>query len=120
MNDIQTVFALFFAVFLGTIANVQPRWKAFNWPLLSLMPYGHRGFIWHRLLLSVAFFNVAPILFFALALYTLKGDSVCTNHTVSSLVFHGIVPAFAAFSFYRLWLSVVEFHPNAFYCEQQT
>jgi len=31
----QQVFMLFFAITWGALANVQPRWKAFQWPLLG-------------------------------------------------------------------------------------
>lgn len=123
MNEIQSVFAIFFAIFLGTIANVQPRWKAFNWPLLFLMPHGSRAFIRRRLVLSFALLNLAPVVFFGFGLWMLIGDGTeakyWTGKTVLSVVLHGVVPAFAAFAFYRLWLACVEFAPTLFYVLKQ-
>lgn len=119
MNDVQTVFALFFAIFLGTVANVQPRWKAFNWPMLGrkVLPPVQRARVRNRLLLALACFDVAPVLYFAFALCILKGDAA--THTIPQIVLHGVVPAFAAFAFYRLWLSAVEYKPAKYYCAQQ-
>jgi len=123
MNEIQNVFAIFFAIFLGTIANVQPRWKAFNWPLLFLMPPGSRALIVRRLVLSVAVLNVAPVVFFGFGLWMLIGNGTdakdWTGETVRSVVLHGVIPAFAAFAFYRLWLACIEFNPSLFYVLKQ-
>ncbi len=123
MNETQTVFAIFFAIFLGTVANVQPRWKAFNWPLLFLMPSGQRGCIGHRLVLSVLALNLAPVIFFGFALWMLRGSPTdpkdWTSYTVLHVVLRGVMPAFSAFAFYRLWLGVVEFSPTCFYLSNQ-
>lgn len=123
MNEIQNVFAIFFAIFVGTVANVQPRWKAFNWPLLFVLPSGKRGFLVRRLLLSFALLIVAPITFFTFALWMLVGAGTdprqWTGYTVISVVLHGVIPALAAFSFYRLWLGLVEFSPPSFYLDKR-
>ncbi|MBI4527991.1 MAG: hypothetical protein HY695_29705 [Deltaproteobacteria bacterium] len=123
MNETQTVFAIFFAIFLGTVANVQPRWKAFNWPLLFLMPSGQRGCIRRRLLLSLLALNLAPVTFFGFALWMLRGSLTdpkdWTGYTALDVVLRGVVPAFAAFAFYRLWLGAVEFSPACFYLSKQ-
>lgn len=123
MNETQSVFAIFFAIFLGTIANVQPRWKAFNWPLLFLMPHGKRRFIACRLALSFFLLNALPVAFFAFALWMLIGAGTdskdWTGETVRSVIFHGVVPSFASFAFYRLWLGAIEFAPTVFYVSKQ-
>jgi len=58
-------------------------------------------------------------MFFAFALWMLMGPGLqpkdWTSHTVISVVVHGVIPAFAAFSFYRLWLGVIEFSHLRFY-----
>jgi len=117
MNETQTVFALFFAVFWGATANVQPRWKAFQWPLV------HLPRIRRRVLLSVFFFNVLPLLFFGLALWVLRGPATdSADWTVwqgTKLILRGVIPAIAVFGFYRLWLGIVECASDTFYYEDQ-
>lgn len=107
----QQVFMLFFAIIWGAVANVQPRWKAFQWPLV-----GHHRPATNRVLLSVVVLNILPLLLFAYVFWALKHHSAATpNYPVAHLVFHGILPAFALFGCYRFWLAIVEACPNTFY-----
>lgn len=117
MNETQTVFAIFFAIFWGAVANVQPRWKAFQLPLIEFAP------VRRRVLLSVTFFNLLPLLFFGWTLWILVGPAASpinwTGWTVARLVLRGVIPAIATFGFYRLWLGIVECHSSLFYVETQ-
>lgn len=118
MNDSQTVFTVFFAIFWGLVANVQPRWKAFQLPLVFNLHWPRR-----RAVLSVCLFNVLPLLFYGWTLYVLnQAHRVQANWTLVDflgLILHAVVPAFAAFGFYRLWLGIVEIRPKYFYAETQ-
>lgn len=107
----QQVFMLFFAIIWGAVANVQPRWKAFQWPLVGR----HRPAT-NRVILSVIFLNIVPLLLFAYVFWALKHHSSNQpNWPVTHLLFHGIVPAFALFGCYRAWLATVETWPSTFY-----
>lgn len=108
----QQVFMVFFAIIWGAVANVQPRWKAFQWPLFRRHCPATK-----RVLLSVVVLNILPLLLFAYVFWALKHDSAATwsNCSVAHLVVHGILPAFPLFGCYRLWLAIVEAYPDAFY-----
>lgn len=110
----QQVFMLFFAIIWGAVANVQPRWKAFQTSLFFQVPVAR-----NRVLLSVAVLNVLPLVFFGYALWALAGhpDTSWARpfSAPAHLVVHGIIPAFAVFGFYRLWLGIVELWPTCFY-----
>jgi len=103
----QQLFVVFYAIFWGTAANAQPRWKAFHWPLLFRCAPAS----W-RLLLSLCFLNVLPIAFFAWGLLRLAGTGTAVGVKDTLL---GVVPAFAVFGFYRLWLGIAELGGTVFY-----
>lgn len=114
MTTTQWVFVVFFAIFWGTVASVQGRWKLFHWPLIR---YPH---VAARLVLSVIVLNVMPVLFFTLIFFLLRRTP--TSHTAEwnlcetlQQILAGVAPAFAIFGFYRLWVAVVEFSPTTFY-----
>ena len=113
MNEIQQVYILFFAIFWGAMASAQPRWKAFHWCYIQMI---HVKF---RLALSMVVLNLFPILFFAGALWILRGPaqnaSSWTAGTVARVVLLGVLPAFSTFGFYRLWFGLVELWPDLFY-----
>ena len=119
MNVTQTIFTVFFAIFWGTAWGALPRWKAFQWPLVFAVKQ-----VRHRLVLSILVLNVCPLAFFGLALWGLSGpnyDVICWNLcTVVKLILHGVVPAFATFGFYRLWLGIVELNPRLFYVRNRS
>jgi len=95
------------------MASAQPRWKAFHWCCIHL-PHVQR-----RLMLSMVMLNLFPILFFAGALWILRGPaqdpSSWTAGTVARVVLLGVLPAFSTFGFYRLWFGLVELWPDSFY-----
>lgn len=113
MNEIQQVYIIFFAIFWGVMANAQPRWKAFHWCYIQMSN------VRKRLMLSMALLNFFPILFFAGALWILRGPSQnassWTAGTVAKIVLLGVLPAFSTFGFYRLWFGLVEIWPDSFY-----
>lgn len=104
MNTPQEIFVVFFAIFWGAVFNVQGRWKMFQ-PILS---FPH---IRHRFIFSFLLLNVVPVLFFAWTFFRLKDIPGETWLQISA----GVLPAFAIFAFYRLWIGIVECSPSYFY-----
>ncbi len=114
MTTTQWLFVVFFAIFWGAIASVQGRWKMFHWPLIGYGP------VWHRLVLSVIVLNVLPVFFFTWVFFLLRNTPACHSSSwgfaeTLRQVIAGVVPAFAVFGFYRLWLAIVEISPTTFY-----
>lgn len=114
LNTEQQVFLVFYAISWGTIANVQPKWKPFHWPLIFEVRQA-RSRLWH----SFLHLNVFPIFFFAYALWSVgvvgSGSPCHSSIAVLHIVIHGVIPAFAVFGFYRLWLGRMELHPERYY-----
>lgn len=111
-NAAQTVFALFYAIMWGSLANVWPRWRAFDWALIK-RPEDRALY---RCLLSVALLNLCPIVFFIFALLwlrncTLQGCSVRIGWTL----FVVMLQPFAEVGFYWLWISFVQWRSKWFY-----
>jgi len=104
MNTTQTIFVVFFAIFWGAVFSVQGRWKMFQ-PILSFPHIRHRFFF------SFLLLDVVPILFFAWTFFRLTETPGETWLQISA----GILPAFAIFAFYRLWMGIVECNPSYFY-----
>jgi hypothetical protein len=140
LNDTQTIFMLFFAIFWGGVFNVQAGWKAFQWPLVhfSCRPkkpkkgetdpqteerenHNAKAVVWervrNRVLLSFGMLNVLPLIFFGVALGALANQTAASSTcvTILKLTGYGVVPAFAAFGFYRIWLGLLECKPDCFY-----
>ena len=115
-NMQQQTFMLFFAIFWGTIASVQGRWKAFQLPLIGRIPV-----VKHRVCLSFLLLNLAPLMFFAYGIAILAEACISARPTIAALqlVINGILPAFAIFGFYRLWLGIVEKWPDSFYAKDK-
>ncbi len=113
MNDTQTVFSVFFAIFWGVIANVQPKWKMFDWTQIAT-PCGRS-----RLFLAVLLFNVCPLVFFGYTIWMLIGVGVPSENwnirIVVKLLCRGVLPAASLFGFYKLWISIMEKWPDCFY-----
>ena len=112
----QQVFMVFFAIFWGTVASVQGRWKAFQLPLVFRVPR-----VGARVILSMGILNLLPLLFFAYVFWILAGKTP-TGLTVLDfveMVVNGVLPAFAVFGFYRLWLGIVERFPDIFYNKER-
>jgi hypothetical protein len=116
MNNIQNIFLVFFAIFWGTMVAALPRWKPFQLPLFMRF----RPATW-RVVWSMLVFNVIPLGYVALMLNILGESGGNPNEPLSpiQLVLLGVVPAFAAFGFYRFWLGVVEIVPNLFLAKKE-
>jgi hypothetical protein len=114
MTTTQWIFVVCFAIFWGAIGSVQGRWKMFQWPLI------HYHHVAARVVLSMLLLNVFPILFFAIGFFLLRHTPTDTpSHwtflTTLRQTVAGVVPAFAIFGLYRLWLGIVELFPTYFY-----
>lgn len=101
MSTAQNVFVVFYAIFWGTQANVQGRWKMFNWPLIV-----RHSRIRNRCLLSLAMMNLGQVLMFVVYFWLLD------NRDYPLL---GIMAAFGIFGWYRFWLAIIEWWPERFY-----
>ena len=114
MNDTQVIFTAFFAIVWGTMSTTLPRWKPFHWPL-----FFHVKQTRHRVCLSFLVLNVLPIIFYGLTLRILSEKNyvvICWGGlTVFQIILHGVIPAFAVFGFYRLWLAIIEIWPRCFF-----
>ncbi len=113
MSIAQQVFVVFYAIFWGAVFNVQGRWRMFQ----PLPRYPH---VKHRLLLSWGLLNIVPILFFGWSFFRLRGAAATSPETwglVETLlqVSAGVLPAFAIFGFYRLWMGIIEMAPAYYY-----
>jgi hypothetical protein len=110
------VFMVFFAIFWGTVASVQGRWKAFQLPLASIPRIGR------RVRLSMLLLNLLPLIFFGYVLLILSDKTPSCRTWLASLQFViiGVLPAFAVFGFYRLWLGIIERSPDKYYFKAET
>jgi hypothetical protein len=112
MNDAQTIFSVFYAIFWGAIFSVSARWKAFNFG--AIFDKGVKN-VTKRIVLAKLIFNILPILYFILVLYLLSlKDDLCPQQKeclvdFSTMVLSGIIPAFGIFGFYRLWMGIIEY-----------
>src|SRR5713101_3806915 len=110
----QNVFMVFYAIFWGAVANVQPRWKQFHWALF--LKYRQ---VTYRVLLSVVVLNLFPLVFFCYVMWSLAKRGSAGHQEpfmfASQAVVRGVVPAFAVFGIYRLWLGIIELRPAWFY-----
>jgi len=103
MDDGQTVFGVFFAIVWGGILNVAWRWQMFQ-------PLWH-GRILLRIVLSIVFMMVLPIVFFS---YHFNCD--CFGFLWSWVdVVAAVLPSFSVFAFYRWWMAIVGRWPDCFY-----
>jgi hypothetical protein len=114
MNVPQQIFVVFYAILWGTAANAQPRWRAFQWGQIF-----RDRFTWKRILLSFFLLNVIPILFFIHMYWVLSKEFWWFNTPASWAgtvrLLGAVVPGFAAFGFYRLWMATVQKWPTLFY-----
>ena len=114
LNVPQTLFTVFFAICWGTAANAQPRWRAFAWPYALEEVASLK-----RLVLSFAIMNVIPILYFVGVLHLLSDTqwqmTTWTYPAGFKKILGGLLPSFAAFGFYRLWLAIILWKPKCFY-----
>ena len=104
--SVQMLFVIFYAIFWGANFNVLPRWKPFQYPLIC------KKQVFWRIILSHIFFNFIPLIFFCLVFSRLQKVNIEGSMFMPLI---GIVPAFAIFGFYRVWLGIVELSPETFY-----
>lgn len=107
MNDSQTVFALFFAIFWGSIMNVSGRWRMFQ-------PFVWHGRIACRFSLSLMVMLVLPVTYFALEYQCLKGISLGSVWDVA----RAVLPSLFIYVCYRVWMAVVGTFPRWFYWDR--
>jgi hypothetical protein len=118
MNDAQTIFAVFYAIFWGAVFSVSSRWKPFNFGLIFDKEVQH---VTKRILLAKLILNILPILYFVIIFYVLElKGKLCELQRkclvdITAIVLSGIIPAFAIFGFYRLWIGIIERRPKSFY-----
>lgn len=112
-NGVQAIFLVFYAIFWGAIFSVQPRWKAFHWPLFFRAPHQAR----YRTLISVLILNLVPILFFLFGMWALGKPSLVnpSGWLLSWEYVRAVVAAFAIFGIFRIWLGIIELWPECFY-----
>jgi len=121
MNEAQTIFTIFFAISWGTVSNVLPRWKPFNFPLFCRLPQATK-----RACLAFVLFNLVPAFLFVVVMIWLRGPSIAADgagwtwsHGFSSLIWRAVLPGLLPlFGVYRLWMAIVESRPNTFYLRQ--
>jgi hypothetical protein len=114
VNAAQTVFSLFYAIFWGALANVWPKWKAFDWSLL--VEASERSYARRRCVLSVALLNIVPILFFVPVFAHLGGwNSDCPQWLVWLRLMVCMLQPFVLIGLYWLWVAVVQRHRSKFY-----
>lgn len=117
MNTSQTVFALFYAIMWGALANVYPRWKAFDLSLTAY-PGGHAGRRW---LLSFLLLNFVPILYFVSIQFVLNDWRLYStdSRTFLKLIVILLQP-FALIGFYWVWTAIVQKFRATFYPQPLT
>jgi hypothetical protein len=107
------VFTVFYAIFWGTAANAQPKWKAFAWGR-----FFYNKSTKMRILLSCLLLNAFPVGYFMFMMNRLRDtywDAQGWRQLLAS-----VAAAFAAFGFYRLWTSVIQLKPTVFYGTAKT
>jgi hypothetical protein len=107
----QSVFLVFYAIFWSGILNVQPRWKAFHWPLFCRKPDQAR----RRTLLSLLILSFFPIGFFVFAMWLLGSIENFSGWRLSWEYLRAAIVSFAIFGMYRIWLGIIECFPKYFY-----
>jgi len=114
-NTLQTIFMVFYAIFWGVVANAQPKWRAFNWPVASQYVRTRR-----RLALSLVILNLVPIVYFVPIFLALHGIAIAQAFQAGVQVFLAIVAANAPFAVHRLYIAFLEFSPDRYYYENHT
>lgn len=111
-NAAQTVFALFYAIMWGSLANVWPRWRAFDWTSINQ----ERDRTIRRCILSLVLLNGFPIIFFIVVFlclndWKLQGSPL----SIGCKLFVIMLQPFVLFGFYWLWVSIVQRFTKSFY-----
>ncbi len=115
-TTMQTIFMVFYAIFWGVVANAQPKWRAFNWPVAFRYARTRR-----RLGLALIILNLLPILYFIVVFWLLGHvNSVSACLPTSIQLFLVVVAANAPFSIHRLWIALLERSPEKYYYSAAT
>ena len=112
---------VFYAIFWGVVANAQPKWRAFNWPLAFTYSRPRR-----RLGVAILVLTLVPIFYFMVVFFLIARvpiDPVMVNVPPLGLlplqaslqVFLVIMAAHAPFAIHRLWISLLEWRPEWYY-----
>ena len=114
INPSQQVFALFYAIMWGTLANVWPRWRAFDWA--QVVRPGERAITVGRCLLSILMLNALPILFFVLVFmwledWVLDGTWWQMGYKLVAIM----IQPFTLVGFYWVWTSIIQCFRPCFY-----
>lgn len=119
MNDYQQIFVVFFAIFWGAIFNVLARWKPYNFGLIFDREV---TYVTRRIGLALIILTLFPLLYFIVIFYILgQNSNLCDSQKkciieVIKWCLSSIIPAFAIYGFYRLWIGIIECSPESFYC----
>jgi hypothetical protein len=114
------VFVVFYAIGWGMLANVLPRWKAFDTGRFCVADRQDRRWVQNRLVWSLLWLTLMPALYFAGWLVFF--GPYPTWHLTSwgfrsfALVFSAALAAWLPpFGFYRIWVSGVQRCAKCFY-----
>lgn len=111
---VQTIFALFYAIMWGSLANVWSRWRAFDWSLTA-MPNG-RAQTYRRAFLSLGLLNILPIVFFICVWLCLKDWRLEESLlSIGCKLLVTMLQPLALFGFYWMWISIVQWCTKTFY-----
>jgi len=118
MNEIQTIFTVFYAIFWGHIASVLPRWKAFHFVFIFRIEQT----AW-RASLSLFLLNFFPFGFFSITYVLLYYVNIKINNfnreIILSIIFYSIFPCFFNFGCYHLWIGIIERFWRFFYVNDE-
>jgi hypothetical protein len=111
-NVAQTIFALFYAITWGMLANVWPRWHAFD----VTLKVKEGSIALKRWWISFGLLNLAPILsfiviFMALKSWRLSGPTWWDGIQLLVVMFQ----PFTFVGFYWIWISIVQGCRDTFY-----
>ena len=104
MPSSESVFAVLFAIFWGSIMNVSGRWRMFQ-------PFVWHGRIACRFALSFVVMLALPIFYFALVYQCINGSPLKSEWDVA----RAVLPSLFIYVCYRLWMALVGSCPRLFY-----
>jgi len=115
----QQVFALFYAIMWGTLANVWPRLKPFDWA--QAFHPDHRKVTLRRCFLSLVMLNILPILLFVVVFIWLgswKLDGTWPRLGTKLAIV--MVQPFALIGFYWVWTAIIQRFKQGFYPDDES
>jgi len=113
MNVSQTVFALFFAILWGTLANSWPRWRAFD---ISLAKEEGRCLTYWRWFFSLFALNIVPFFLFIFVFIKLNSWQLCGPLSgIITKLFLIMLQPLSLVGIYWIWISILQKHRTTFY-----